>query len=32
MEKGLGLTNAAYKENTFDLMTFRDHNITEVED
>jgi hypothetical protein len=24
--------NATYKSNTFDLMTFRDHNITEVED
>ncbi|MBN2523906.1 MAG: methyltransferase domain-containing protein [Bacteroidales bacterium] len=24
--------NATYKNNTFDLMTFRDHNITEVED
>jgi len=24
--------NATYKGNTFDLMTFRDHNITEVED
>lgn len=27
-EKG----NATYRSNTFDLMTFRDHNITEVED
>ena len=24
--------NAAYRSNTFDLMTFRDHNITEFED
>ncbi|MBD3272269.1 MAG: methyltransferase domain-containing protein [Elusimicrobia bacterium] len=24
--------NAEYKKNTFDLMTFRDHNITEIED
>ena len=24
--------NASYKENTFDLMTFRDYNITEFED
>jgi len=24
--------NATYKNNTFDLMTFRDHNITELED
>jgi len=24
--------NATYKSKTFDLMTFRDHNITEVED
>jgi len=24
--------NATYKSNTFDLMTFRDHNITEVDD
>lgn len=24
--------NATYKSNTFDLMTFRDHNITEFED
>ncbi len=24
--------NATYLSNTFDLMTFRDHNITEVED
>lgn len=24
--------DAAYKSNTFDLMTFRDHNITEFED
>jgi 2-polyprenyl-3-methyl-5-hydroxy-6-metoxy-1,4-benzoquinol methylase len=24
--------NATYKSNTFNLMTFRDHNITEVED
>ena len=27
-----GEGNAAYRSNTFDLMTFRDHNITEVED
>ena len=27
-----GPGNATYKSNTFDLMTFRDHNITEVED
>jgi 2-polyprenyl-3-methyl-5-hydroxy-6-metoxy-1,4-benzoquinol methylase len=27
-----GLGNATYRSNTFDLMTFRDHNITEVED
>ena len=26
------LGNATYRSNTFDLMTFRDHNITEVED
>ena len=24
--------NATYRSNTFDLMTFRDHNITETED
>ncbi|MCC6396214.1 MAG: class I SAM-dependent methyltransferase [Bacteroidetes bacterium] len=24
--------NATYKDNTFDLMTFRDHNVTTVED
>ena len=24
--------NATYSSNTFDLMTFRDHNITEIED
>lgn len=24
--------NAAYRSNTFDLMTFRDHNITEIVD
>jgi len=24
--------NAVYRSNTFDLMTFRDHNITELED
>ncbi|MBU1935415.1 class I SAM-dependent methyltransferase, partial [Patescibacteria group bacterium] len=24
--------NATYKSNTFDLMTFRDHNITKIED
>jgi SAM-dependent methyltransferase len=24
--------NTTYRSNTFDLMTFRDHNITEVED
>jgi len=24
--------NATYRSNTFDLMTFRDYNITEVED
>lgn len=24
--------NATYRSNTFDLMTFRDHNITEVKD
>lgn len=24
--------NATYRSNTFDLMTFRDHNITQVED
>ncbi len=24
--------NATYRSNSFDLMTFRDHNITEVED
>jgi 2-polyprenyl-3-methyl-5-hydroxy-6-metoxy-1,4-benzoquinol methylase len=24
--------NASYRNNTFDLMTFRDHNITELED
>jgi len=27
-----GEGNATYKSNSFDLMTFRDHNITEVED
>lgn len=27
-EKG----NATYRSNTFDLMTFRDHNITVIED
>jgi len=30
-EKG-GEGNATYRSNTFDLMTFRDHNITEFED
>jgi hypothetical protein len=24
--------NATYRSNTFDLMTFRDHNITKIED
>ena len=24
--------NATYRSNTFDLMTFRDYNITEIED
>jgi 2-polyprenyl-3-methyl-5-hydroxy-6-metoxy-1,4-benzoquinol methylase len=24
--------NATYRSNTFDLLTFRDHNITEIED
>ena len=24
--------NAVYRSNTFDLMTFRDHNVTEIED
>lgn len=24
--------NATYRDNTFDLMTFRDHNVTEFED
>ena len=24
--------NATYRSNTFDLMTFRDHNVTEIED
>jgi 2-polyprenyl-3-methyl-5-hydroxy-6-metoxy-1,4-benzoquinol methylase len=24
--------NATYRSNTFDLMTFRDHNVTEVDD
>jgi 2-polyprenyl-3-methyl-5-hydroxy-6-metoxy-1,4-benzoquinol methylase len=27
-----GEGNATYRSNSFDLMTFRDHNITEVED
>ena len=27
-----GEGNATYRSNTFDLMTFRDYNITEVED
>jgi 2-polyprenyl-3-methyl-5-hydroxy-6-metoxy-1,4-benzoquinol methylase len=27
-----GEGNATYRSNTFDLMTFRDHNITEIED
>jgi 2-polyprenyl-3-methyl-5-hydroxy-6-metoxy-1,4-benzoquinol methylase len=27
-----GEGNATYGSNTFDLMTFRDHNITEIED
>lgn len=27
-----GTDNATYHSNTFDLMTFRDHNITELED
>ena len=27
-----GAGNATYRSNTFDLMTFRDHNITEFED
>ncbi|MGC9344726.1 MAG: class I SAM-dependent methyltransferase, partial [Bacteroidales bacterium] len=29
---GSGEENATYRSNTFDLMTFRDHNITELED
>jgi len=31
-ESAGGEGNATYKSNTFDLMTFRDHNTTEVED
>jgi len=27
-----GKGNATYRSNTFDLMTFRDHNITDFED
>ncbi len=27
-----GEGNATYRSNSFDLMTFRDHNITEIED
>src|SRR4030042_4861246 len=27
-----GKGNATYRSNTFDLMTFRDHHITEIED
>lgn len=30
--KDAGEGNATYRSNTFDLMTFRDHNVTEVED
>lgn len=29
---GTGEGNATYRSNTFDLMTFRDHNITELTD
>jgi SAM-dependent methyltransferase len=31
-ESTTGEGNATYRSNTFDLMTFRDHNITEFED
>jgi SAM-dependent methyltransferase len=31
-ESANGEGNATYKSNTFDLMTFRDHNITEILD
>jgi 2-polyprenyl-3-methyl-5-hydroxy-6-metoxy-1,4-benzoquinol methylase len=31
-ESASGQGNATYRSNTFDLMTFRDHNITELED
>ncbi|MBN2697503.1 MAG: class I SAM-dependent methyltransferase [Bacteroidales bacterium] len=31
-DKNAGEGNAVYHSNTFDLMTFRDHNITELED
>jgi 2-polyprenyl-3-methyl-5-hydroxy-6-metoxy-1,4-benzoquinol methylase len=30
--EGAAPGNATYRSNTFDLMTFRDHNITELED
>ena len=31
-DESSGEGNATYRSNTFDLMTFRDHNITEFED
>jgi 2-polyprenyl-3-methyl-5-hydroxy-6-metoxy-1,4-benzoquinol methylase len=31
-DSATGEGNATYRSNTFDLMTFRDHNITEFED
>ena len=31
-DSNTGKGNTTYRSNTFDLMTFRDHNITEVED
>ncbi len=31
-DEASGEGNATYRSNTFDLMTFRDHNITEFED
>jgi 2-polyprenyl-3-methyl-5-hydroxy-6-metoxy-1,4-benzoquinol methylase len=31
-DSGTENSNATYRSNTFDLMTFRDHNVTEFED
>ncbi len=32
LDTAKGEGNATYRSNTFDLMTFRDHNITSIED